>query len=174
LAAVWIVLAAAGTLLTYAQTITGSIVGSIVDPSGLAVAGADASLAHAATGAVRSTRTDERGDFVFGVLQPGEYTLTITAKGFKTLQRQNIALSAAETLPVGKIALEVGNLTETVTVTAEGAAVQIASGEHADLLAGDQIEGLMTKSATRTSWTATSSYMCRGTGAARARCPWTA
>ena len=129
-----------------AQTITGSIVGSVVDSSGLAVAGAEASVIHTATGAVRKSKTDQRGDFIFGSLQPGEYSLTIAVKGFKTLRQQNIVLSANETLPLGKLALEIGAVTETVTVTADTATVQIASGEHADLLSGDQLEGLMSKS----------------------------
>jgi hypothetical protein len=133
------------TVISPAQTITGSIVGSVVDSSGLAIAGAEASVVHTATGAIRNTKTDERGDFVVGSLQPGEYTVTITAKGFKTLQQQNIVLSATQILPLGRLALEIGAVAETVTVTAEGATVQIASGEHADVIGSDQIEGLMTK-----------------------------
>lgn len=139
-------LAVAAATWLGAQTITGSIIGSVLDSSGSAVVAAGASLTHAATGAVRDVKTDGRGDFQFGSLQAGEYTLTVTAKGFKTLQQQGITLSAAETLPLGKIVLEVGAIAETVTVTAQGAAVQTASGEHADLIAGEQIEGLMTKS----------------------------
>jgi hypothetical protein len=144
--AAWIVVCAANTLLLPGQTITGSIVGSIVDSSGLPTPAAEISVVYTATGATRTARSDERGDFVLGSLQPGEYQLSIVAKGFKTLQRQKLVLSANETLPLGKIQLEVGAVTETITVSGQAATVQIASGEHADLLAGDQIEGLMTKS----------------------------
>ena len=52
---------------------------------------------------------------------------------------------------MGKLTLEIGAVAETVTVTAQSATVQIASGEHADLLSGDQIEGLMTKARNVTS-----------------------
>jgi hypothetical protein len=129
-----------------AQTITGTIVGTVVDASGLSVPSADLSLANTATGAVRESKCDERGDFVIGSLQPGDYKLTVTAKGFKTLLRQQIVLSAAQTLPLGRIALEIGAVAETITVEGQGAAVQIASGEQSDLIGSEQIDGLMTKS----------------------------
>src|SRR6266545_3078937 len=87
----------AGTLSLPAQTVTGSIVGTVVDSSGLPIAGAGAAVTHIATGAARNVRTNERGDFLFSSLQPGEYNLAVTAKGFKTLQQQNIALSATQT-----------------------------------------------------------------------------
>ena len=83
-------LSVVSTLRLPAQTITGSIVGSVVDSSGLAVAGAETSVVQTATGAVRKSKTDQRGDFIFGSLQPGEYNLTIAVKGFKTLQQQHI------------------------------------------------------------------------------------
>jgi hypothetical protein len=129
-----------------AQTITGSMVGSVTDSSGLPIAGVEATATNLATGAARTARSNERGDILLGSLQPGEYTLTLTAKGFKTLQKQNIALSATDTLSLGKFTMEIGAIAETVTVSAQGATVQIASGEHADLISSDQLDGLMTKS----------------------------
>lgn len=129
-----------------AQTITGSIIGTVLDSSGLPIAGVEATVTHIATGAAREVRSNERGDILFNSLQPGAYNLTIAAKGFKTLQQQNISLSANQTLPIGKLTLEVGALAETVTVSSQGATVQTASGEHSDLISADQLDGLMTKS----------------------------
>jgi hypothetical protein len=126
-----------------AQTITGSIVGSVVDPSNLAVAGATVQLRHVATGAQRQVVTDERGDFVFASLEPGEYALSVTVQGFKKLEKSQIMLSAAEVLPVGALSLEVGALTESVVVKAQGVAVQTASSERAATVAGSQLENLM-------------------------------
>ncbi len=141
-----LLLLAASALPCMAQTITGSIVGSVVDPSGLSVVDADVSVVHVATGVARQMKSDERGDFTFGSLQPGQYMLTVTAAGFKSLVKQQIMLSAAETLPVGRIALEVGAIADKVTVTAEGVAVQVASSERASVIANTQLEGLLTKS----------------------------
>ena len=129
-----------------AQTVTGSIVGTVVDSSGSAISDAGATITNTATGLAREVHTNERGDFLFGSLQPGEYNLSISAKGFKNLQQQNIVLSATQTLPLGKLTLEIGGVAETVTVSAQAATVQTASGEHADLISSEQLDGLMTKS----------------------------
>jgi len=129
----------------WSQTITGSIVGSVRDPGNLPVAGAEVTLTQTGTGAARLLKTDERGSFVFSSLQPAEYSLTVRAGGFKTVERRSIMLSASETLPLGDIALELGNVAETVTVTAEGVAVQTASAERAGVITSDQVENLMVR-----------------------------
>ncbi len=129
----------------WSQTITGSIVGSVRDPGNLAVAGAEVILTQTGTGVTRQLKTDERGSFVFSSLQPAEYSLTVKASGFKTVERRSIMLSASETLPVGDIVLELGNVAETVTVTAEGLAVQTATAERAGVITSDQVENLMVR-----------------------------
>lgn len=133
-------------VLCPAQTVTSSIVGSVVDPSGLAIIGAQVTLVSPSTGAVRNARTDERGNFLFPSLQPGTYDLTVSSEGFKSLQQSGIALSAAETRPVGKLTLEMGGTSEKVTVTTEGSTVQVASSERASVILTSQLENLMTKS----------------------------
>ncbi len=136
----------AGAASLPAQTITGSIVATVLDSSGLPMAQVEATVTHVATGAVRTVHSNERGDLFFNSLQPGDYNLTITNSGFKTLRQQNIALSANQTLPLGKLTLEVGTISDAVTVSAQAFTVQIASGEHADQINSDQLDGLMTKS----------------------------
>jgi len=131
--------------VTAAQTITGTIVGSVVDPSGAAVANAEVSVEQTATGAKRTVNTNDQGDFLLGSLQPGEYQLTVSSSGFKTLLRSGIVLSSAETLPVGKLTMEIGAVSDQVSVTAEGVAVQVASSERAGVISGGQLENLMTK-----------------------------
>lgn len=138
-------LLAALCLTSFAQTITGSIVGTVLDASGAAVANAEVAVLQEATGLKRSVRTDERGDFNIGSLQPGAYDLTVTATGFKTLLRRQVMLSAAETLPVGKLAMEIGQMAEQVTITEQGAPVQVASSERAGVITGAQLENLMVK-----------------------------
>ena len=126
----------------YAQTVTGAIVGSVQDPGGLAVPAAGIQLLQPATGVEWRGRSDERGDFTFRNLQPGEYTLVITAPGFKRFERRALALSAAETLAVGVETLEVGATTETITVTAQGATVQTASSERGGVITASQVEAI--------------------------------
>jgi len=128
-----------------AQTITSSIVGLIVDASNLPVTRAVVTLTQVTTGAERQVQTDERGNFIFPSLQPAEYRLTVSSSGFKRFEKRGIRLSAQETLPVGTIALEVGAVTESVTVTAQGATVQTASSERAGTIVGSQVDSLMIK-----------------------------
>ncbi len=129
----------------FSQTITGSILGSVLDSSGLPVAGAEVLLTQPATGATRKMTTNERGGFFFGSLQPGAYDLVVTASGFKSVERQGVRLTASETLSVGDIVLEVGAITERITVTAQGATVQTASAERSGVVTGEQVENLLIK-----------------------------
>jgi len=138
-----------------AQTITGTIVGTVKDPGGLAVAAAPVTLTHAATGAQRQAHTNERGDFVFSSLQPGAYAVATTAPGFKRLEKRAVMLTASETLSVGDLLLEVGVVSETVTVTAQGAAVQTASAERSGVVTSSQVEHLLIKGRNVTSLLAT-------------------
>jgi hypothetical protein len=128
-----------------AQTITGSIMGTVADPSGLAIAGASVTLTQANTGVSRNAQTSPTGDFAFNAIDPGVYNLSVEFKGFKKAQRTSINLTANERLSVGTIALEVGSMTESITVEAQGAAVQVASSERAGVLTSSQVDNLMIK-----------------------------
>ncbi|MEN6534813.1 MAG: carboxypeptidase regulatory-like domain-containing protein, partial [Bryobacteraceae bacterium] len=143
-----VVLAALFLLSTalYGQTISSSIVGSVVDPSNLPVAGVALELRQVSTGAVRKLSTGADGNFVFSTLVPGEYVLTAEAPGFKKIERKGLMLSASEVLPVGTITLAVGAVTETVTVVSQGALVQTASSERSGVVTSNQVEDLLTKS----------------------------
>jgi hypothetical protein len=110
-----------------AQTITGMIVGSVTDPTGLAVVAASVTLTRTTTGVQRKAETNTSGDFSFAALEPGAYDLAVEARGFKKTERTTINLTANERLSTGTIALVVGALTESITVQAEGTVVQIAS-----------------------------------------------
>ncbi len=135
---------AVGTLS--AQTVTGTITGTIADQSGLAISGAVVTMVHEATRDTREATTSAAGDFVFTALAPGRYQLRAQAAGMKRLERTNLNLTAAERLNVGELRLEIGAVTESVNVSAEGAAVQTSSQERSAVLTKDQLESLMTRS----------------------------
>ncbi len=128
-----------GSSLAFGQSISGSIVGSVVDSTDAAVTGAEVTLVHRATGAQRKTQTDAQGDFVFSTLPPGEYSITVECSGFKRLTKEGINLSAAERLPVGRLTLQVGNVTESITVEARGAVVQTVSAERSGTITSAQV-----------------------------------
>lgn len=144
-ASVLAVLLATTSASVVAQSISGSIVGTVTDPGDLAVVGAKVTLTQVATGAVRAAQSDERGDFVFGTLQPGEYALRVEYSGFKTFQQTGIQLSAAERFPLGRLRLEVGAVAETIEVQAQGAVVQTASAERAGTITSSQVDQLAIK-----------------------------
>ena len=128
-----------------AQSITGSLSGSVTDSSRGAVANASAKLRSVATGFERTAATNEAGRFFFGSLQPGPYTLALESPGFKRLERTGIPVSAAETLNLKDLRREVGQVTDKVEVTAQGAVVQTQTAERAGVLTSSQVENLALK-----------------------------
>src|SRR5579872_4696742 len=131
--------------LAWSQLSTGSIVGAVQDPTGLAVSGASIAATHVATGQVRQATSNDRGDFVLNGLEPGVYTLAFSTSGFKKKVLENVTLTTGETLPVGSVKLEIGGVSETVSVSAQGAAVATRSSEKADLISSQQIDGLVVR-----------------------------
>ena len=103
-----------------AQTVTGSISGTVVDPQKSIVPGATVTIVNEATSDSRAAVTDDQGHFQVTNLQPGSYTARVELTSFRTFERKNIVLSAGERLSIGTIGLEVGSLGETVTVEARG------------------------------------------------------
>lgn len=132
-----------GASAAWAQTITGSITGTIKDPTNLAVSGARVALVQVTTGVGLEATTSELGSFYFGSLAPGEYSISVEYTGFKKYEKTGIVLSASESLSIGDIRLEVGAPTETITVQAEGTVVQTASSERSGVLTNSQLDGLL-------------------------------
>jgi hypothetical protein len=97
-----------------AQTATGSLSGTITDPSNAVVAGATVTLVNTATGAERSAVSSSLGTFDFQALQPGTYTVSVEAKGFKKAVARDITVSVSSAAQV-TIPLEIGSASETVT-----------------------------------------------------------
>src|SRR5689334_8738028 len=81
-----------GALSLSAQTNSTAIVGTVTDPSGAVVVGAKVTLLQVQTGIKRSDLTSSSGDYAFPLLDPGEYTVTVESKGFKTETVRSITL----------------------------------------------------------------------------------
>jgi hypothetical protein len=123
-----------------AQSVSGSISGTVADPSHQMVPGATVTLVNEETGAQRVVPTNATGAFVFESVQPGIYTVRIEMSGFSTVERKRITLPASENLSLGMIGLAVGGIAETITTTAEGSFVQINSSDRSALLTDKQLE----------------------------------
>src|ERR1051326_280584 len=130
----------------FAQTTTGTLVGTVVDPVDAAVPGIQVEVTNVATGVATTTTTGAEGIFRFNSLVPANYTLTIKpATGFKTYTQSNIQVTADEVRALGKITLSIGTITETVSVTAVATPIQTASGENSKLIEKDQFDKLTLK-----------------------------
>lgn len=127
--------------LTSAQETTGGIKGYVKDKTGGTVSGAEVELSGTALIAPRTATADGAGYFYFQQVPPGDYTLTVTAKGFRTYKEIDIQLSAGK-LPSYEIALEVGAVTETVEVSAQAPIVDITTSKVSTTIEQDMIDSL--------------------------------
>src|SRR5260370_11996267 len=112
----------------FGQTVTSSLSVTVVDTSGAAVPDAKVVLTNEGTKASQTTGGSGTGYFSFTAIQPGNYTLTISAKGFSTWEEKGIVIYQQESRTVTNIALKVGAVTETVEVTAAEQPVPTDSG----------------------------------------------
>src|SRR5947209_878855 len=111
------------SVVLHAQTVTGTINGTVSDPSGAVIPAATVTVTNQETGAKRTATTNSAGSFTFATLEPGQYSLSATAPGFKTAERTGITLHVADTLAV-PLVVEVGTTTETITVSGGATMVQ--------------------------------------------------
>lgn len=138
-------LAFAGGLLlgsVHAQSVTGRISGSVRDSSNAVVLGATVTVTNQATQIFRTARTDDEGFYVVTNLPPGDYAVAVELSGFKTFVTSGNVLVADGRLTVDAT-LEAGQVSETVTVTADaGETVNTTSGEIARVVDGEQVQSL--------------------------------
>jgi hypothetical protein len=133
------------SLPAIAQTITGSITGSVTDPNGSVIPGATVTITSDKTNEVRNITTNDEGRFSFTAVQPGLYTVKVEREGFQSLERRGTVLSANENLALGELKLDPGQVTQTVTVTSEGQLVERESSDLTARITSDQINLISTK-----------------------------
>ena len=103
----------------YAQNTTGTLTGSVTDPSGAVIPGAAVVMKNQQSGDERRTVTNNDGFFSISGVQVGDYSVNIAAQGFEKYKQTNIHFDAGDTRALANIALKVGASTDTVTVTGE-------------------------------------------------------
>ncbi|MBM3757503.1 MAG: TonB-dependent receptor [Acidobacteria bacterium] len=109
--------------LSWAQTSTTAILGTVTDPAGAAVSGAKVRVVHDATQTVRETVTNESGAYFVSLINLGAYTVTVEQTGFQTARYASINVEVNARVRVD-VALQIGGVTESVTVTGGAPAIQ--------------------------------------------------
>ena len=124
-----------------AQVTSAAIVGTITDSSGGALPGVTVTARNVDTGFNRTVPTDEMGAYRLDFLPIGKYTVEMELSGFKTVSRSGIVLNVNDTVKLD-VALEVGGLSETITVEGETPVVNTATADISKTVEAKQIESL--------------------------------
>src|ERR1700741_2334919 len=112
-----------------AQVVGATLSGTITDPSDKSIPHAQVSITNVATGITTTVMTNSDGFFIAPNLLPGEYQVTVSAKGFATEVSKGISLTVGS-YQVLNLSLQVGSAAKTVIeVTTEAPAVQLASSD---------------------------------------------
>jgi hypothetical protein len=140
-----VVAASVGIILlclpAFSQSNAGRIVGTVTDPTGGSIAGATVTITDVQRGTSRVLTTDQAGAYSAPDLVPGSYAVRIEFKGFKTVERQNIALEVGQDLRVD-LTLQPGDQTQTVIVTEVIPLVETSNAALGGTLQNQQINDL--------------------------------
>jgi hypothetical protein len=126
----------------FAQTTisTGSIVGTVTDPSGAVVSGAKVTITNKGTGQVVTTTTTSTGNYATGALIPGDYTIRVEGAGFKTTEM--LVVVQVNTTASGNLKLNLGESSQVVEVQASELAVNTEQATVQGVITAQQIENL--------------------------------
>src|SRR2546426_3358673 len=137
----FLILIALGITAAIAQTGSSNITGSVRDVNGAVVPGATVTAKNEATGVTSTQTTTDSGLYAFSSLPVGKYTITVEKQGFKTLQKTNNVLEVGIPLTVD-VALEVGQVSETVNVQGGLEQLQTANATIGNVVEQKAIEAL--------------------------------
>ncbi len=130
--------------LAHAQVQTGSITGMVTDASGAILPGVSITLTgERLIGGPQTQVTDTSGTYRFDRLVPGSYNVKFELQGFRTVDRPNVIINASFVATInGK--MEVGQVSETITVTGESPTVDVRSNVQQTVMSQEILEGIPT------------------------------
>src|SRR6202050_1761137 len=128
------------TLLSAQSVITGGLTGIVTDPSGSVIAGAGVNLKNQSTSEIQSATTGSNGAYQFTLLKPGIYVVSVSQTGFKQVT-ETVEVLLGQTA-LANVKLEVGAISETVTVTEEGALLQTEDANISSNFDTNQIQNI--------------------------------
>ncbi|MFB3777189.1 MAG: carboxypeptidase regulatory-like domain-containing protein [Bryobacteraceae bacterium] len=125
----------------YGQQFYGSVVGSVTDQSGGALAGAAVTLTNVATGERRQAKTGAAGDYQFLNLVPGAYRVEVEQVGFKRATRENVQVTVSGTIRAD-ISMQIGEVNQTIEVQAVAPLLETESGNLSQVVSARAVEDL--------------------------------
>src|ERR1700689_530311 len=128
------------TLLSAQSVITGGLTGIVTDPSGSVIAGAGVNLKNQSTSEIQSATTGSNGAYQFTLLKPGIYVVSVSQTGFKQVT-ETVEVLLGQTA-LANVKLEVGAISETVTVTEQGALLQTEDANISSNFDTNQIQNI--------------------------------
>ncbi len=140
---IWIAFVAIGCAIcpdvVRAQTSYGSVVGTVTDTAGAVIAGAHVQLTNKGTNAEQAAVTGTAGTYTFINLNPGAYSITVTNQGFKSATNSQVAVSIGGATRAD-LTLQVGDVSQSVTVTGASADIQTDSATLGGVIEGLQVQ----------------------------------
>jgi hypothetical protein len=123
-----------------AQVNTADILGTVSDAGGAVLPNAKVTVQNTATNEIKTTTTNATGDYVFNLMQPGQYAITVEAPSFKK-STVNLTVSAGDRARAN-VVLQVGDVTQVVEVQAQSPALQSDSATLSTVLAAQSAQDL--------------------------------
>lgn len=124
-----------------AQSTLAVVLGTVRDASGAVIKGAAVKLTNTGENTTRTAVSSANGDYEFQNTKPGTYSVTVTSPGFRTFTANGVQLAARQTARVDA-ALEVGELSQTVEVSAAAGIIATDSPQIASTLSADRVVSL--------------------------------
>jgi hypothetical protein len=123
------------------QAGTAGIYGTVLDPQGATIPGAQVTLTHVERNQTRTTGTNSEGNYVFPLLAPGNYQVRVEHPGFKTFQQTGIVLEVNDNRKI-EVAMQIGDISTHVQVEAAAATVETSSATIKNVVEGRRITEL--------------------------------
>jgi len=122
----------------YAQEFRATLTGRVIDPSDAPIPGATVVVRSETANTAHTVKTDSRGNYTVPLLQPGAYSVSASAEGFKVANRTGLQLTVAETSNLD-LHLEVGGVNQEVTVTAEAPLLESSNADRGSVLSAQEV-----------------------------------
>ena len=125
-----------------AQSFQGGLRGAVKDAQGI-IPGVTVTLTNEGNGVTRDTISNASGEYSFPAIDPGNYAVKAAVQGFKTFERKGVRVGTQQFITLD-ITLEVGQLEESITVTADAPLIETSNASHGEVLDSKTIDSLPT------------------------------